>query len=341
MTPAIPPHQIDALMDGLRKLLEAYRPANPDDAANPVDAFFLYRLLLGRNPDPTVDLPWLLTSHRTFREVRQSVLDSDEFAGTGTFTPPHREWMAQLDEFRFWFNTSDREMGTVMAMGRYEPECVDFVRRALRPGMRCLDAGAQTGFYTCLMASLVGQTGTVHAFEPMPENYRVLLKNLAENDFVARVRPYQLACSNAAAQLEASRVGRMYVAGAVEGCLRVSMTAVRVDDLIQDEVDLIKIDVEGHEPAALEGMRQLIARSHPIIVSECNDYWLQSCSGTSSREYIKTLNAYGYDAFELGDLSSALTPDSQVLRDRRIFDVVAIPQGAAEAPPRTARQAVR
>ena len=79
------------------------------------------------------------------------MLDSDEFAGNGTFTPPHRLWMAELDEFRFWFNTSDREMGVVMAMGRYEPSCVRFVRQALRPGMRCLDAGAQTGFYTCLM----------------------------------------------------------------------------------------------------------------------------------------------------------------------------------------------
>ena len=107
---------------GFRTLLESYRPANPDDAVNPADAFFLYRLLLGRNPDTAVELPGLLSDRRTFRELRQSVLDSDEFAGNGTFTPPHRLWMAELEEFRFWFNTSDREMGVVMAMGRYEPE---------------------------------------------------------------------------------------------------------------------------------------------------------------------------------------------------------------------------
>ena len=46
------------------------------------------------------------------------MLDSDEFAGNGTFTPPHRQWMAELEEFRFWFNTSDREMGVVMAIAR-------------------------------------------------------------------------------------------------------------------------------------------------------------------------------------------------------------------------------
>jgi FkbM family methyltransferase len=339
--PGIPQDQIDVLLDGFRRLLQAYRPADPDDAANPADAFFLYRLLLGRNPNPTADLPWLLSDPRTFRALKQGVLDSDEFAASRTFTPPHRLWMADLDEFRFWFDTSDREMGVVMAMGRYEPECVRFVRRVLRPGMRCLDAGAQTGFYTCLMASLVGETGTVHAFEPMPESYQLLLKNVAENRFDARVRVYQLACSNTAAQLEASRVGRMYVAGTVDECPRVSMTAVRVDDIVRDDVDFVKIDVEGHEPAALEGMRQLIGRSHPIIVSECNDYWFQSCSGTSSREYIDLLRTYGYEAFELTDLTTALTPDSQVLRDRRIFDVVAIPQGAAEAHSWMAQQTVK
>jgi FkbM family methyltransferase len=334
-------HQIDALLDGFRALLESYEPANPDAAVNPAEVFFLFRLLLGRNPDPAVELPGLLSGWRTFRDLKQTVLDSDEFAANGTLTPPRRLWMAELDEFRFWFNTSDREMGLRMAMGRYEPRCVGFIRQALRPGMRCLDAGAQTGFYTCLIASLVGETGRVYAFEPMPESYQLLLKNVAENEFGSRVRPYQLACSNAASQLEASRVGGMYVAGAVDGCPRVSMAAVRVDDIVQEDIDLIKIDVEGHEPAALDGMGHLIARSHPIIVSECNDYWLQSCSQASSREYIDLLNAYGYDVFEISNLASPLTPDSDVLRDRQIFDVVAIPHGTAEAGVWMAQQVAR
>ena len=126
------------------------------------------------------------------------------------------------------------------------------------------------------MASAVGETGTVYAFEPMPASYELLLKNIQENGFGPRVRPYQLACSNGATQIEASQVGQMYVAGTVPGCPQVAMTAVRVDEIVHDAVDLIKIDVEGHEPAAIEGMRDLIARSHPIIVSECNEYWLRS-----------------------------------------------------------------
>lgn len=317
--------QIDELVSGFRALLESNRPADPDDAVNPADAFFMYRLLLGRNPNTTVELPALLRDRRTFRELRQTVLDSDEFASGGTFTPPDRLWMTELGEFRFWFNTSDREMGVVMAIGQYESSSVRFVQQALRAGMTCIDAGAQTGFFTCLMASAVGETGRVYAFEPMPESYELLLKNIQENGFGARVRAYQRACSNAATEIEASQVGRMYVAGTVPGSRPVSMTAVRLDEVVDEPVDLIKLDVEGHEPAALEGMRRLIARSHPVIVAECNEYLLERCSNTSGREYIKLLNSYGYDVFDLNDLSVAVTPDSPPPHVR-IFDVVALPR---------------
>ena len=329
MTERPSPEQVELLLNGFRSLLESYEPADPDRVVNPADAFFLYRLLLRRNPSATVDLPVLLGDTATFRELLQRVLDSDEFARGGTFTPPHRLWMTELEDFRFWFNTSDREMGVVMALDRYEPESVQFIRQILRPGMKCIDAGAQTGFFTCLMASVVGETGAVYAFEPMPGSYEVLLKNIKENGFSPRVRPYQFACSNAASEIEASQVGRMYVAGKVPGCPQVSMTAVRVDAIISESVDLIKLDVEGHEPEALEGMRGLIARSHPVIISECNEYWLQSAN-TSSRAYIELLNSYGYEVFDLKDLSAALAADSPTLQEVRIFDVVALPRERIE-----------
>jgi FkbM family methyltransferase len=317
---------MDILLNGFRTLLESYRPADLDDAVNPADAFFLYRLLLGRNPNLASELPALLQDPATFREVKQRVLDSDEFAKNGAFTPPHQTWMAELDGFRFWFSTSDRDMGVVMATAQYEPESVRFIRKILRPGMTCIDAGAQTGFYTCLMASVVGEAGMVHAFEPMPASYALLLKNVEENRFTSRVRTYRTACSNAAAEIQASQVGAMYVAGAVPGSPRVSMPAVRVDDLVQGPVDLIKIDVEGHEPAAIDGMRRLIARSRPVIVSECNEYWLKSCSGTNSGAYVTLLRSFGYQVFDINDLSVAVTADSPALRHLRIFDVVAIPR---------------
>ena len=321
-----PRHHIDALLNGFRALLDSYGRADADEVTNPADGFFMYRLLLGRNPDVVSELPGLLQYPGTFRELRQRVLDSEEFAKVGSFTPPGRLWMTELEGFRFWFNTSDRDMGVVMATGQYEPDSVRVIRNFLRPGMTCIDAGAQTGFYTCLMASAVGGGGMVHAFEPMPASYELLVKNVEENRFGGRVRAHRLACSNDAADIAASHVGGMYVAGQVPGCQPVSMAAARVDDVVQGSVDLIKIDVEGHEPAALDGMRRLIARSHPVIVSECNEYWLRTCSGTSSGAYVAQLNSLGYHVFDIADPAVAVTPESPRLQHSRIFDVVALPR---------------
>ena len=47
----------------------------------------------------------------------------------------------------------------------------------LRPGMTVVDAGANVGYYTSLFAAAVGSSGGVHAFEPEPENFLVLLAN--------------------------------------------------------------------------------------------------------------------------------------------------------------------
>ena len=56
--------------------------------------------------------------------------------------------------------------------------------------MRCIDAGANTGYYACRMGMLVGELGKVYAFEPMPANFRILQKNIDENKLHAIVEAH-------------------------------------------------------------------------------------------------------------------------------------------------------
>lgn len=101
------------------RLLDGY--SNPDYGrqVNPVDAFFAFRLLLGRNPNLSEELHRVLTDTRTFREFLNGIIQSEEFSHTNGFIPPNIVLMAELPDFRIWFNTSDREMGMVMASGQY------------------------------------------------------------------------------------------------------------------------------------------------------------------------------------------------------------------------------
>jgi FkbM family methyltransferase len=314
------------LIESLKGVLDCYENINLGKEITPIDAFFSYRLLLGRNPDPSIELPGILSISGTFREFLNTLLASEEFSKTVNFMPPNKLLMGELDGFRFWFNTADREMGAAMAFGLYEPGSVELMKKVVKPGMRCLDIGAQTGFYTCLMASLVGETGSVFAFEPVPSSFSMVEKNIKENRFEKRVKAYQLAASNKSTTINAIKVSGMYVVGQVDNAESVSIKSVRVDEVVEGPIDIIKIDVEGHELAALEGMWGLITRYKPVIISEANEYWLRTCSNSSANELVKLLASFGYEIYDADNLQQRIMSDSLSLDLLDKIDIVAIPE---------------
>ena len=317
----------NVLLGRFISLLNSYGSADRGKALEPLDAFFAYRLFLGRNPDAQEELPNLLSRKETLREFLCTIQESPEFARTGGFFPPQKLLMAEVEGFRFWFNTSDREMGVAMALGSYEPATVNLVRRLVRPGMRCIDLGAQTGFFTCLISQCIGETGRIHAFEPMPANYEMLTRNVRENRIEARVVGYPLAGSNKPATIEVSMLSNMMVLGDVEGTQKVSIQSVRIDDVVQEPIDFIKMDIEGHEPSALAGMAGIINAHRPIIVTEANEYWLRTCSGSSGNAYLDSLISLGYDVYREENLRVPLAAGSLQLDVLDSINLVAVPQG--------------
>ena len=317
----------NVLLGRFISLLNSYGPADAGKALEPLDAFFAYRLFLGRNPDAEQELPDLLSRKGTLREFLCSIQDSAEFARTGGFFPPQKLLMAEVEGFRFWFNTSDREMGVAMALGAYEPETVHLVRRLVRPGMRCIDLGAQSGFFTCLIAQCIGETGKIHSFEPMPANYEMLTRNVRENRIEQRVVGYPLAASNNATTMEVSKLSNMVVLGEVQGAQKLTIQSVRIDDVIKEPIDFIKMDIEGHEPSAIAGMAGIINAHRPIIVTEANEYWLRTCSASSGNAYLDTLISLGYDVYREENLSAPLAAGSLQLDVLDSINLVAVPRG--------------
>jgi FkbM family methyltransferase len=320
------------LVQHIRRLIESYGDLEYGRQLNPVDAFFAFRLLLGRNPDPVDELPGIMNDRRTFREYLTNLLNSDEFSRCVGFMPPNRMLMTDLSDFRLWFNSADREMGLLMSTGKYELQSVELIKKIVNPGMTCIDVGAHIGFYTCLIASLVGAGGRVYAFEPMPSNYELLLKNIEENKFQERVLAYPNACSDVHGKLHASKVSNMFVMGEVVDAEYAAVEAIRLDDVITDAgtiIDLIKLDAEGHEPAVIRGMTSIISRNKPIILSEINEYWLRHCSDSSAEEYLGLLMSLGYDVFDVKDLGHPLRESALNLDVLDTLDVIALPGGMA------------
>lgn len=211
--------------------------------------------------------------------------------------------MADLRDFRFWFNTSDVEMGVRMGFGIYEPETEQFFREVITPGMICWDIGAQTGFFTCLFAKLSGPEGRVYAYEPMPPSYEMILKNISENGFGPRVSVRNVACSDAHGFVPMTKTSQMFI---VDHDSKDTQTVecVRLDQEENLLPELIKIDVEGHEPAVLRGLANVLERCSPLIVMELNEYWLMKNSRTSSADVVRNLNEIGFDVFLIDEMQT-------------------------------------
>jgi len=75
-----------------------------------------------------------------------------------------------------------------IAFGTYEHDTVQIFQKLVKPGMTVIDVGAHIGFYTFLAARLVGDNGRVYAFEPNPEVYNILVRNIQINGYWEIVR---------------------------------------------------------------------------------------------------------------------------------------------------------
>lgn len=146
-----------------------------------------------------------------------------------------------------------------------QPVLVDLARRA----RVFVDAGAYCGIYT-LIATSANPELRVVAFEANPDTAELLAANLTINGLTDRVTVIREALGDEVGTA-AFFIGADPTAAGLHGEGRqISVPATTADAHLADlPVDLVKIDVEGHEPAALRGMFETLTRCHPNLIVEC------------------------------------------------------------------------
>jgi len=138
-----------------------------------------------------------------------------------------------------------------------------------------IDVGANLGEWTVPLARKAGAGGRVLAVEPNPLIAEALGRTLVINNLrQARVLAVALSdrAGNATLVLDTASSGESRLAEPRPGERGVAVPARRLDDLAAehglDRLDLVKIDVEGHERQVLEGGAQTLARFRPALVIE-------------------------------------------------------------------------
>lgn len=180
-----------------------------------------------------------------------------------------------------------------------------WIRGLLRPGMTFVDAGANIGYYALLAASKVGRTGKVIAFEPNPRLNRKTAQWARHNHIQQmQVHDFGLSDANGSLTLHLPPSGfhnenaTMLTWDGLPGWDRVEVPVVRLDGMLSKlgvrTVDVLKIDVEGHEPKVFEGLGGRLADgSVERILCEFNDPALKE-SGSSSESLRQMLLDRGY-----------------------------------------------
>ncbi len=141
---------------------------------------------------------------------------------------------------------------------------------ALRPGCTVLDVGANIGIYS-LLASKRG--ARVIAIEADPVNAQALRQNLERNRLTDRVGVYEMAATANSKVLTLRRnpfnSGGSSIYGQDGG--GVAVQGQTIDSLRLPPIDLCKMDIEGAELPALQGMRETIRRSPNMkLLLECS-----------------------------------------------------------------------
>ncbi|MBR9972510.1 FkbM family methyltransferase [Magnetospirillum sulfuroxidans] len=264
-----------------------------------------------RNPFQVESLPFLSRVHRAaFRKRRRlskrfvgkpakrlfTFLTRRGVSGEGTFSIEVDGRQRQMR-----FNASNTQFGALylpQSLPVYEPETSALLDLLVGDNDVFFDVGANWGWYSLLLASRPGFTGSVHAFEPFPTTFLDLSSVVEQAGLSQRIHCHDVALAD-----KAGEISMGFSDGIQSGLARLGESGgtivrmVRLDDMSLPSPAVIKIDAEDHELEVLQGAEATIAAARPLIVFE---NWLHRDNPDLTLAPIRFLAERGYRFFYPG-----------------------------------------
>ncbi len=226
--------------------------------------------------------------------------------------------------------------------GEWESWIFEVLSKIVQPGWVIFDVGAHFGDYTLPFADWVKEEGRVFSFEANPLSAQLLSFNIDINGYSSRVKVFQLAVWDKKETLEFAEIkwwtGSSKAADFGTGTLDVkkfTVNTITVDEIVEEEglerLDLIKMDIEGAEPRAINGASKTITRFLPLLVLEIG------IGRESMLDMLRSLVERGYQIYLIGE-NRKLHPLALKVIDkgftREIFDVLCVPKQKIDLVPK-------
>jgi FkbM family methyltransferase len=200
--------------------------------------------------------------------------------------------------------------------GEWEPEETELVKKLIKAGDVFVDVGANLGYYS-LIAARVGASH-VYAFEAQPSTYELLGKNVIINWMTKFITYENLAVYSHTTDLEffvrnnypgnsslgftpPDQLGKWF-----DTTTAVKVHAVSLDDYFADrpgKIDLLKVDVEGAEPAVFDGARRTLAQNRDIKIL-CE--WSPDQMATARQDPARLIEVWAEQGFRAHVLHTGL-----------------------------------
>ncbi len=187
----------------------------------------------------------------------------------------------KIHDYKMYLDSDDMGLcRSLILFGTREVDHKILLEMIAKPGMVVLDIGANIGYYALMELGLIGKQGTLIAIEPSPANVKLLNKNLELNNYSdikvidgaisdkSEKKDFFLADQGNLNTFHATGTGLQHLTGEV-----VEVNSYTVPEVVGQtagKLDLIRMDVEGHEVEVLNGMydKVLSGELRPTIIFE-------------------------------------------------------------------------
>ena len=199
----------------------------------------------------------------------------------------------------------------------WEEHVAMVIKDNLSAGGVFIDVGANIGAFTFMAATIVGPAGQVHAFEPLPHLCAQMQKSKESNEALnVHIHNQGCAADSGVITLRTNpkNIGGSSAINGTEADTAVDVDVVKLDDAVAEinRIDVIKIDVEGHEYEVLKGAQELIQKHQPVIVLEFSPHLYKLMAGTVGTDLLMFVKNNGYEIYDI-DHACALNGVSQYI----------------------------
>ena len=245
--------------------------------------------------------------NNTIRQIGQKFVSrkfvrkkNDLRYGLLRFMNPNGLYLKEIQGSKMYLDLNDIGISKELALSDIREEKATIMTyEVLKKGDVVIDIGANIGYYALIESRLVGNEGRVFAFEPAPENVKLLKKNIGINKYKnIEVSDFAVGDIEGLQTMYVSNRcnwNSMYKTETLDVQEEITVRLSTLNSLLDNKEypNFIRMDVEGYETAIIRGMNRILEKDNPLMMFiEVHPHIMQE---NDLIEMLQTLSQFGFE----------------------------------------------